>query len=66
MFSAAKKRVDVILNHNDSNNKGIEPIISDIHKEYNYLPHEVMIYLAYKLNTSHSAIYNAAKNAKLQ
>ncbi len=66
MFSADKRRVDEILNHYEFDKNGLEPIIMDIQKEYNYLPHAALIYIAYKLNMSHSKIYNFAKlNTKL-
>lgn len=66
MFSTDKKKVDAILNYYEFDKNGIEPIIMDIHKEYNYLPHNVLIYLAYKLNISHSNIYSVAKlNSKI-
>lgn len=66
MFSADKRKVDEILNYYGNDKNGVEPIIMDIHKEYNYLPHSALIYIAYKLNMSHSKIYNIAKlNSKL-
>ena len=60
MFSSVKERVDGILNNNEFDKNRIEPMIMDIHKEYNYLPHEVLIYIAHKLNMSQSKIYSAA------
>ena len=64
MFSSAKERVDGILNHNEFDRNNIDPIIMDIHKAYNYLPHEVLIYIAHKLNMSQAQIYSAAMNNK--
>lgn len=60
MFLANKKKVDAIINYNNINENELVPVIDNIYKEYNYLPHEVLIYIAYKLNMSHSKIYEIA------
>lgn len=55
-----KKLVDGILERYGKNKKELINIIQEIQKEYRYLPEDILIYLADKLDISQSKIYGVA------
>lgn len=55
-----KKHVDGILEKHGKDKKELINIIQEIQKEYRYLPEDVLIYLADKLDISQSKIYGVA------
>ncbi len=60
MLSAVKEKVDSILTDHKCEKKELITIIQEIQKEYNYLPEDVLIYVAEKLDISQSKIYGVA------
>ncbi|HHZ03223.1 MAG TPA: NAD(P)H-dependent oxidoreductase subunit E [Tissierellia bacterium] len=55
-----KEKVDAIILRHNSDKKKIIGIIQEVQKEYNYLPEEVLVYIADTLDMSHSKIYGIA------
>lgn len=60
MISEVKEKVDGILNSHNCEKKELITIIQEIQKEYHYLPEEILIYVAGKLDISQSKIYGVA------
>lgn len=61
MFNAeVKEKVDEILMKYSCNKKDLINIIQEIQKEYRYLPQDILIYVAEKLDISQSKIYGVA------
>lgn len=61
MFNAdVKEKVDEILMRYNCNKKDLINIIQEIQKEYRYLPKDILIYVADKLDISQSKIYGVA------
>lgn len=60
MLLAVKEKVDSILTNHKYEKKELITIIQEIQKEYNYLPEDVLIYVADSLDISHSKIYGVA------
>lgn len=61
MFNAdIKEKVDEILIRHNSNKKELINIIQEIQKEYRYLPEDILVYVAEKLDISQSKIYGVA------
>ena len=60
MLSVVKEKVDSILTNHKYEKKELITIIQEIQKEYNYLPEDVLIYVADSLDISHSKIYGVA------
>ncbi len=61
MFNAeVKEKVDEILMKFGCNKKNLINIIQEIQKEYRYLPQDILIYVAEKLDISQSKIYGVA------
>lgn len=55
-----KEKIDEILIRHNCEKKELINIIQEIQKEYRYLPQEVLIYVAEKLDISESKIYGVA------
>ncbi len=60
MIAEVKEKVDEILERHGSEKKELINIIQEIQKEYHYLPEDVLIYTAEKLDVSQSKIYGVA------
>ncbi len=60
MLLSVKEKVDSILTNHKYEKKELITIIQEIQKEYNYLPEDVLIYVADSLDISHSKIYGVA------
>jgi len=60
MIAEVKEKVDEILERHGSKKKELINIIQEIQKEYHYLPEDVLIYTAEKLDVSQSKIYGVA------
>ena len=60
MTSEVKEKVDNILFRHNCEKKELINIIQEIQKEYRYLPEDVLIYTAEKLDISQSKIYGVA------
>lgn len=60
MIAEVKTKVDEILLRHNCEKKELINIIQEIQKEYNYLPEEVLVYTAKKLDISESKIYGVA------
>lgn len=60
MVATIKEKVDSILTSHKCEKKELITIIQEIQKEYNYLPQDVLIYVAEKLDISQSKIYGVA------
>lgn len=60
MTSDVKEKVDYILFRHNCEKKELINIIQEIQKEYRYLPEDVLIYTAQKLDISQSKIYGVA------
>jgi NADH-quinone oxidoreductase subunit E len=60
MISEVKEKVNEILERHNCEKKELINIIQEIQKEYRYLPEDVLIYTAEKLDISQSKIYGVA------
>lgn len=60
MITEVKEKVDEILARHGSKKKELINIIQEIQKEYHYLPEDVLVYTAEKLDVSQSKIYGVA------
>ena len=60
MIADIKDKVDEIIIRHNSNKKELINIIQGIQKEYRYLPEEILIYVAEKLDITQSKIYGVA------
>ncbi len=60
MIEEVKEKVDEILTRHDYEKKELINIIQEVQKEYHYLPEDVLIYTAEKLDISQSKIYGVA------
>lgn len=55
-----KEKVNEVISKHNNDKKKIISIIQDVQKEYNYLPEEVLVYIADTLDISHAKIYGIA------
>lgn len=53
-------KVDLILKLHDYNKQQLIGIMQDVQKEFNYLPQDVLTYIAKKLDISEAKIYGVA------
>lgn len=60
MVAEIKENVDRILVNHNCEKKELINIIQEIQKEYHYLPEDVLIYVAEKLDISQSKIYGVS------
>ena len=60
MTEDIKDKVDEILTKHNCEKKELINIIQEIQKEYRYLPQDILIYVAEKLDISESKIYGVA------
>jgi len=60
MTADIKEKIDEILIRHNCERKELINIIQEIQKEYRYLPQDILIYVAQKLDISESKIYGVA------
>ena len=60
MVADIKDKVDEIIIRHNCNKKELINIIQEIQKEYRYLPEDILIYIAEKLDITQSKIYGVA------
>ena len=60
MIAEVKDKVDEILKSHSCEKKELITIIQEIQKEYRYLPEDILVYVAEKLDISQSKIYGVA------
>jgi len=60
MIADIKDKVDEIIIRHNCNKKELINIIQEIQKEYRYLPEDILIYIAEKLDITQSKIYGVA------
>ncbi len=60
MIAEFKEKVDEILRRHSCEKKELITIIQEIQKEYRYLPEDILIYVAEKMDISQSKIYGVA------
>jgi len=60
MIADIRDKVDEIIIRHNCNKKELINIIQEIQKEYRYLPEDILIYIAEKLDITQSKIYGVA------
>jgi len=60
MIADIKDKVDEIIIRHNSNKKELINIIQEIQKDYRYLPEDILVYIAEKLDITQSKIYGVA------